>query len=146
MKLDASHIVGDLFMYGNSVNLGRLPEPGSYSLDFKVTDRGSGEAVELKLPMEISGENPFSYSDVTLRELEDGTIEILGKVSNNTDQSYDATSFRMELFGEGGEVLATQDFQVEALAGGTTAEFSVNFEADRSAVKNFRIQHESELE
>jgi GWxTD domain-containing protein len=146
MPLDASHILGDLYMYGNSVDLGRLPEPGSYALEFKVTDRGSGEAVELKLPMEISGENPFTYSDVTLRELEDGTIEIVGKISNNTEQTYDSTSFRMQLFGEGGSELAETNFQIDNLAAGSTAEFTVNFEVDRAAIKNYRIQHESELE
>jgi hypothetical protein len=146
MPLDASHILGDLFMYGNSVDLGRLPEPGSYALEFKVTDRGSGEAVELELPMEISGENPFTYSDVTLRELEDGTIEIVGKISNNTEQDYESTSFRMQLFGEGGSVLAETDLLMNNLAARTTAEFTANFEVDRSAITNYRIQHESELE
>jgi hypothetical protein len=146
MPLDASHIFGDLYMYGNSVDLGRLPEPGSYALEFKVTDRGSGAAVELDLPMEISGENPFTYSDVTLRELEDGTSEIVGKISNNTEQSYDSTTFRMQLFGEGGTVLAETDVPMDNLAAGTEAEFSVTFEVDRSAIKNYRIQHESELE
>jgi hypothetical protein len=52
----------------------------------------------------------------------------------------------MQLFGEGGSVLAETDLLMNNLAARTTAEFTANFEVDRSAITNYRIQHESELE
>jgi GWxTD domain-containing protein len=52
--LETSKIYGDLYMYGNSIGLSGLPEPGPYELEFTITDKISEISVERSLPVEIS--------------------------------------------------------------------------------------------
>jgi GWxTD domain-containing protein len=52
--LDASLVVGDLYMYGNSIALSGLPEPGSYELEFMIIEETSETSIERSLPLEIS--------------------------------------------------------------------------------------------
>ena len=54
MPLDVSQVMGDLYMYGNSIGLSGLPEPGSYELEFTITEGTSDTVVERSLPLEIS--------------------------------------------------------------------------------------------
>ena len=54
MPLDASQVMGDLYMYGNSIGLSGLPEPGSYELEFTITEETSGTSIERSIPLEIS--------------------------------------------------------------------------------------------
>ena len=54
MPLDASLVMGDLYMYGNSVGLSGLPEPGSYELEFTITEETSEASIERSIPIEIS--------------------------------------------------------------------------------------------
>jgi GWxTD domain-containing protein len=54
MPLDVSQVMGELYMYGNSIGLSGLPEPGSYELEFTITEGTSDTVVERSLPLEIS--------------------------------------------------------------------------------------------
>ena len=54
MPLDVSQVMADLYMYGNSIRLSGLPEPGSYEIEFKITERTSDTVVERSLSLEIS--------------------------------------------------------------------------------------------
>ena len=54
MPLDASQMMGDLYMYGNSIGLSGLPEPGNYELEFTITEGTSDTVVERTVPLEIS--------------------------------------------------------------------------------------------
>jgi GWxTD domain-containing protein len=54
MPLDASQVMGDLYMYGNSIGLSGLPEPGSYELEFTITEETSETSVERSISLEIS--------------------------------------------------------------------------------------------
>ena len=54
MPLEASQVFGDLYMFGNSIGLSGLPEPGSYELEFSVTDRVSNVETEKALILEVS--------------------------------------------------------------------------------------------
>lgn len=54
MPLDASQVFGDLYMYGNSLGLSGLPEPGSYELEFTVTEGVSNLESETALVLEVS--------------------------------------------------------------------------------------------
>ena len=54
MRLDSSQVMGDLYMYGNSVGLSGLPEPGSYELEFTITEETSETSIERIVPLEIS--------------------------------------------------------------------------------------------
>jgi GWxTD domain-containing protein len=54
MPLDASQVMGDLYMYGNSIGLSGLPEPGSYELEFTITEEISETVVERSISLEIS--------------------------------------------------------------------------------------------
>jgi GWxTD domain-containing protein len=51
--LETSKIYGDLYMYGNSIGLSGLPEPGPYEIEFTITDKISQVSVERSLPVEI---------------------------------------------------------------------------------------------
>jgi hypothetical protein len=146
IPLEASQIVGDLFMYGNSVSLERLPEPGSYSLEFEVTEKGSDTEVERKVPMEIYGDNPFTYDNVKLLTSDGGSVQVTGVVNNNTEQSYAATRFHISLFDAMGNAIVSQQFEVEDLGAGGSVEFTVDFDDPQADIKNYEIKHESELE
>jgi len=54
MPLQASQVVGDLYMYGNSIRLSGLPEPGQYGLAFKITDGVAEVSVEHELELNVS--------------------------------------------------------------------------------------------
>jgi len=54
MPLDASQVMGDLYMYGNSIGLSGLPEPGSYKLEFTIIEGTSESSVERSISLEIS--------------------------------------------------------------------------------------------
>jgi len=54
MPLDSSQVMGDLYMYGNSIGLSGLPEPGSYELEFTITEETSETSIERSVPLEIS--------------------------------------------------------------------------------------------
>jgi len=54
MPLDSSQVTGDLYMYGNSIGLSGLPEPGSYELEFTITEETSETSIERSVPLEIS--------------------------------------------------------------------------------------------
>jgi GWxTD domain-containing protein len=54
MPLEASQIVGDLYMYGNSIRLSGLPEPGQYGLKFKITDGVADVSVEHEIALDVS--------------------------------------------------------------------------------------------
>ncbi len=146
MALAASPIIGDLYMYGNSVPLGRLPEPGSYSLEFEVKERGSDAEVERKVPMEIHGENPFTYDDVKLLTSDDGAVQVTGVVTNNTDESFAATTFYMTLFDPMGNQIASRQVEIGNLESDGSAEFIIDFEEPPGEIKNYEIKHESEIE
>lgn len=53
-SLDAPQISGDLHVYGNFISLAGLPEPGSYELEFEVTEMNSDTSVERTLSLEVS--------------------------------------------------------------------------------------------
>jgi GWxTD domain-containing protein len=54
MPLDASQVIGDLYMYGSSIALSGLPETGSYEFVFKVTQGTSETSSEVSLPVDIA--------------------------------------------------------------------------------------------
>jgi len=54
MPLDASQVMGDLYMYGNSVGLSKLPEVGSYEFEFTITEETSETAVERVVPIDLT--------------------------------------------------------------------------------------------
>ncbi len=56
MTLPAVSIVDDLWVYANSINLGALPQTGSYKLEFKVTDTISNVSVERDVELDITVE------------------------------------------------------------------------------------------
>lgn len=51
--LTAMQMLPDVWMYGNSIALERLPETGSYGFNFKVTETGSEIAAERGILLEI---------------------------------------------------------------------------------------------
>ena len=53
-SLDAPQIAGDLHVYGNFISLAGLPEPGSYELEFEITETNSDTSVVRTLPLEVS--------------------------------------------------------------------------------------------
>ena len=53
MPLDASQVLGDLYMYGNSVGLSKIPEVGSYVFEFTITEETSETAVERAVPIDL---------------------------------------------------------------------------------------------
>jgi len=52
--LDSSQIIGDLYMYGNSVALSNLPELGNYELEFQITEAGADISVERTQPLVVT--------------------------------------------------------------------------------------------
>ncbi len=54
MPLDASHMFGDLYMYGSSIGLSGLPETGSYEIEFEVTEKTSDTSTEVSLPVDVT--------------------------------------------------------------------------------------------
>lgn len=54
VPLEASQIVGQLFMYGNSVALQGLPEAGKYEIVFKVTDEIADISEERSVPIDLA--------------------------------------------------------------------------------------------
>jgi len=60
MPLDASKITGDFYMYGNSIQLGGLPEAGAYEIEFKITDEIAEVTTERSVPVEIPEGDPPS--------------------------------------------------------------------------------------
>jgi hypothetical protein len=53
-SLDAPQITGDLHVYGNFISLAGLPEPGSYELEFEITETNSDTSVERNLSLEVT--------------------------------------------------------------------------------------------
>ena len=53
VPLDTSRILGDLYMYGNSIGLSGIPEAGSYEFAFRVTETNSDTASERSVSIEI---------------------------------------------------------------------------------------------
>jgi GWxTD domain-containing protein len=53
MPLDASQIMGDLYMYGNSVGLSKIPEAGKYEFEFTVTEETSETSVDRTVPVDL---------------------------------------------------------------------------------------------
>jgi GWxTD domain-containing protein len=54
VPLDSARIVGDLFMYGNSIGLSGIPEIGPYEFVFEVTETNSGASAERSVSLEIT--------------------------------------------------------------------------------------------
>lgn len=54
MPVDASQILGDLYMYGSSIGLSGLPEAGSYEFEFEITETTSETSTEVSLPLDVS--------------------------------------------------------------------------------------------
>jgi GWxTD domain-containing protein len=52
--LDAPEISGDLHVYGNFISMAGLPGPGSYEIEFEITEKNSGTSVERTLLLEIT--------------------------------------------------------------------------------------------
>jgi GWxTD domain-containing protein len=53
VPLDSSQIMGDLYMYGNSIGLAALPEIGSYEFVFEVIETNSDTSAERSVSVEI---------------------------------------------------------------------------------------------
>ncbi len=144
MPLETSQIIGELYMYGNSVPLSGLPEPGDYSLEFKISERGADVDVERAVDITITDENPFVYGNVSVRQAEGQKIVALGEVTNNTEETFATTSFHIALYDGAGGVVVEKDFSVENLGAGQTVPFEVEFDQEFTEIKNFLIQHESQ--
>jgi GWxTD domain-containing protein len=54
VPLDASQILGDLYMYGNSIGLSAIPEIGLYQFDFEVMETNSDTSSERSVSIEIT--------------------------------------------------------------------------------------------
>ena len=54
MPLETSHVLGDLYMYGNSIGLSGLPETGSYQIEFEVAETTSDTTVERILTIDVT--------------------------------------------------------------------------------------------
>ena len=54
MLLEVSPITGDLYMYGNSIQLSGLPETGAYEIDFKIADEIAEVSAERDVPLDIT--------------------------------------------------------------------------------------------
>jgi hypothetical protein len=54
VPLESSRIIGDLYMYGNSIGLTGLPEIGPYEFVFEITETNSDTSVERSLSIEIT--------------------------------------------------------------------------------------------
>jgi GWxTD domain-containing protein len=52
-SLDAPKISGGLHVYGNFISLAGLPEPGSYELEFEITETNSDTSAERTLSLEV---------------------------------------------------------------------------------------------
>jgi GWxTD domain-containing protein len=53
-SLDAPKIGRDLHVYGDFIRLAGLPEPGSYELEFEITETNSDTSVERTLSLEVT--------------------------------------------------------------------------------------------
>jgi hypothetical protein len=53
VPLDSSQIMGDLYMYGNSISLAAMPEIGSYEFVFEVIETNSDTSAERSVSVEI---------------------------------------------------------------------------------------------
>jgi hypothetical protein len=53
-SLDAPQISGDLHVSVNFISLAGLPEPGSYDIEFEITEFNSKISVERTLSLEIT--------------------------------------------------------------------------------------------
>ena len=56
LSLPTIAIVEDLYIYANAINLGVLPETGTYELEFEVTDKVSEVSVEKEVLLDITVE------------------------------------------------------------------------------------------
>jgi GWxTD domain-containing protein len=54
VQLDPSRIFEDLYMYGNSIGLAGLPEPGPYEFEFEITETNSEASTKRLLSIEIT--------------------------------------------------------------------------------------------
>jgi hypothetical protein len=45
--------MGDLYMYGNSVGLSKIPEAGKYEFEFTVTEETSETSVDRTVPVDL---------------------------------------------------------------------------------------------
>ncbi len=53
MPLDASQIMGDLYMYGNSIGLSKIPELGSYEFEFTITEETSETSTDRVVTVDL---------------------------------------------------------------------------------------------
>jgi GWxTD domain-containing protein len=54
VPLDTSHMLDDLYMYGNSIGLSGLPEVGEYEFEFEITETNSGTSTTKALSLNIT--------------------------------------------------------------------------------------------
>jgi hypothetical protein len=54
MPLDASQIMGELYMYGNSIGLSKIPELGSYEFEFTITEETSETSTDRSVPIHLT--------------------------------------------------------------------------------------------
>ncbi|MFV2074129.1 MAG: GWxTD domain-containing protein [Thermoanaerobaculales bacterium] len=147
MPLEISPIAGDLYMYGNSIQLSGLPETGAYEMDFKIVESISGTVSERTLALEISagnavlanGDRDFAYSNVSVRRTSAGYFEAIGEVTNNSGKSYQTAKFTISLFDGERNLLDVQEFFVSNLTAGETKSFDVIVERPFAEIENYKI-------
>ena len=54
MPLEAPQISGDLYVYGNFIDLASIPDPGSHEIEFEITDTNSDISVKQTVSLEIT--------------------------------------------------------------------------------------------
>ena len=54
LPLDTARIIGDLYMYGNSISLSGMPEIGPYEFVFEVVDTNSATSIERTVTIEMT--------------------------------------------------------------------------------------------
>jgi hypothetical protein len=54
MPLESPQISGDLYVYGNFLGLTGVPEPGSYDLEFEITENNSETSTKRSVSIEIT--------------------------------------------------------------------------------------------
>jgi hypothetical protein len=54
MPLQVIQLYEDLYVFVNAINLARLPEPGDYSLEFRIRDSVSDVVVERDLDLTVA--------------------------------------------------------------------------------------------
>lgn len=147
MPLDASLVMGDLYMYGNSIGLSGLPEPGSYELEFTITEETSETSVERSISLEITDGDAapfdevgdFAYKNVSVRRTSLGYFEAIGEVTNISAKSYETAKFTISLFDADKNLVDVQEFFVSNLSAGDTKSFNVIVEQPFADIENYKI-------